>query len=1114
MALSEDEKVVSSEEDDIQTDTTESSSKGSDYEYTVEAILAEGPSEDGTMLYLVKWEGYPLFRATWEPEQMFTTPALLETWRETKANIAKGLQEAFELEDYKQSIEEENRRLENRSSRRRKKRLAREVSTTLEATEDGRTQTMALPSQDSELSLFVPEKTPEKSTAQIEASDSQPSEVPEDELTPEVETDPPRIIGRRELIVLSSDSEDEPRIPPEEIPKEDDQSLDLEEPRPNSVVHQKNIGESVSIGGLATETKRPVASTGTRKAVDVLNNWDRPGKRRAFYGRVERIPNPENLTFIDLQKVKPPQSSHALDTAKEITPVNTAPETTDSARKSSLDTGPIHQGEFSRSPVVVPVYSKATASSVSKSAEEASPKWTGKPPMTCRRWKLDNSCPYSDADCPLQHRSLELLEPPSGPPPKFWRNPQTCCFWYTRNACQYTPDQCKFAHWNTGLLANPSDLKNPTKISEASIGQTAYTGKIMKTCWYWKHSTCAKPDGQCKFAHVQCEEDSVLPFLNPPDSGRSVTKAGIADFQPPYEPLIMKTCWYWKTGSCAKPDAQCKYAHFQCEEDAGPPGSYKESLNLQVPRTVSELPGNESTRIPQQAIAQESASQAKMVHDPVVAILGLPTAENTMKSMGVLMTGMEPGVKHAFTAQTGLHPRLNFEHMCMAEHYKHYTSSQKPVELAKGEISTDSGRSPDMDAFVRHLRLQSSAALFFHQRFTMVLYPAEDQEWNFLASVEKPIANSKLWFFIHEPVAEPLPWLGQITSLEQNSRAESPVITLFREVFGITPEGLFTWRNRKSPPQPIDRNVFLMIPACYADEIALLRKFFAACKAKVQVGAWMKVSQSYSSLHGVVLFHPTFVPYHRLVNLHKFLIRGNRWNMFEIGCMNTSFDSVDIIAEPSNNYTIRKLFPDGGIFFLTDEAISTQPLQVLAAVLKFVGFLRTEKQEHQNWHVVGRPGLVQWIRQLAKERNDADLFQIYVELEQLPSSFYSAKYAEDDLGEILPSQPALVISPDPDTLPEHAELSKTDPVAATDLMIEWYAGWLIDQREVARRFSVVVPDPKAPAARKWREKYQHFDIMATDFFVKQMWSHVHIDTTVQRRLEALWKGKNEALTKK
>ena len=54
--------------------------------YTVEKILDKRITEDGSVEYLIKWEGYDHSENTWEPLRHFEDPMLVEAfereWRE------------------------------------------------------------------------------------------------------------------------------------------------------------------------------------------------------------------------------------------------------------------------------------------------------------------------------------------------------------------------------------------------------------------------------------------------------------------------------------------------------------------------------------------------------------------------------------------------------------------------------------------------------------------------------------------------------------------------------------------------------------------------------------------------------------------------------------------------------------------------------------------------------------------------------------------------------------------------------------------------------------------------------------------------------------------------
>lgn len=63
-----------------------------DGEYEVESLLAH-QSVDGVLRYLVKWVGYPITKATWEPEaNLGNATAILEAYKasSTGSTLLKG----------------------------------------------------------------------------------------------------------------------------------------------------------------------------------------------------------------------------------------------------------------------------------------------------------------------------------------------------------------------------------------------------------------------------------------------------------------------------------------------------------------------------------------------------------------------------------------------------------------------------------------------------------------------------------------------------------------------------------------------------------------------------------------------------------------------------------------------------------------------------------------------------------------------------------------------------------------------------------------------------------------------------------------------------------------
>ena len=86
--------------------------------YTLDRILAE-KDFDGVTKYLVKWEGYPPERNTWEEEDNFLQDATLPEWRDRKRRIARGQEDPFDVERWISDTKDYQDSTATRKARRR-----------------------------------------------------------------------------------------------------------------------------------------------------------------------------------------------------------------------------------------------------------------------------------------------------------------------------------------------------------------------------------------------------------------------------------------------------------------------------------------------------------------------------------------------------------------------------------------------------------------------------------------------------------------------------------------------------------------------------------------------------------------------------------------------------------------------------------------------------------------------------------------------------------------------------------------------------------------------------------------------------------------------------------
>lgn len=122
-----------SDSDSIDTESTASSVYRDEYE--VDRILLEEPGQEYP--YLVKWEGYKLFRSTWEPAESLVGGDTLAAWEEHKKRIAEGKEEPFNYDDYVRAFSEAAAEKKARRLRRNAKRQKRGLPPRVYSSEEG-----------------------------------------------------------------------------------------------------------------------------------------------------------------------------------------------------------------------------------------------------------------------------------------------------------------------------------------------------------------------------------------------------------------------------------------------------------------------------------------------------------------------------------------------------------------------------------------------------------------------------------------------------------------------------------------------------------------------------------------------------------------------------------------------------------------------------------------------------------------------------------------------------------------------------------------------------------------------------------------------------------------
>ncbi|KAL4741054.1 hypothetical protein BDV11DRAFT_168606 [Aspergillus similis] len=252
-----------------------------------------------------------------------------------------------------------------------------------------------------------------------------------------------------------------------------------------------------------------------------------------------------------------------------------------------------------------------------------------------------------------------------------------------------------------------------------------------------------------------------------------------------------------------------------------------------------------------------------------------------------------------------------------------------------------------------------------------------------------------------------------------------------------------------------------------------------------------------NNMHGVVLFHESFVHYDKVPQLQKALRRTT-------GFWKVSLSKpVQYIDRPLH---VQRLFPHGGIFLLTEDLIVREPV---AAMIILQWFYEWSKKKYPGlWKIMLRPNILNWLTnqmELADDLQKCRLLAMYHLVKQL--GFCPTNNLLSSFGR---SWEDVVISPP--ALPKYgfrtADDSPEIPRDCTqeqrnaDHLGEFFAGYSLVHAHRFRRFFIITA---LEPLERWK-KWQHVTVSGYQEFFQ---SHNVKPELIQERLS---KGTSSALS--
>ncbi|KAK1809987.1 hypothetical protein LTR12_015664 [Friedmanniomyces endolithicus] len=1153
------------DEDSVASETTQDSDQ-EDENYNVDEILAEDrDSEDagGGMRYLLKWTGYPLMRSTWEPAAHIHTDLVVKQWEERKRREGLGQVEAFDLEGWNAKkdklAEEKLERVRRRKAKRRRRGVAVSSDEDYQDENAGGARSpnrKRFPRLDSDDEEVVEAGQVAKRQRRVNSAPVKRKGIAQkvSSVRKHVDTSFEDEMGATVPNTQDSDfnslfEEGSQPIYPDVEPSAKPKPVPNAKAAPPvkaptgvpklAILHAQQGSSADNAVGTARRTKDqnvfanfPDTGKKRRQHARVSGETRKDSADPKFsklsiqnryqkFGRNEPAPDINALSMIDPKtgKIEAPRVTSTSAAIPDAYGRRRSPPRAE--RQRSLTPPPPPPPA---QPIQAVLHPGTIAPSGQKRTRNQSCRATAE---TCNfaHYNIEDNDvlphfvpempsmavqPAEDTPMMLQPLYQSTLSTGTWAPKK-----HTMCYYWLRNGCPVPEDECEFAHRFTDnfprrALQEPEFVRNVVERKNT-------------TCQAWLADKCGFSDDQCKFAHHNSETVFGPPatFIGPTGDTRPNT-----------------TCFFWNKnkGDCRKGE-ECPYAHRYTGTVANPPPGYRMpdgqdfpvslycpasppmrpttgmepavTIPFRAAETMSTPifeapPTNGSTtelnRTVRFQLPQNEAPPAPIYNDLNSKIMptavevrcGNATAADNVKVVAadLHVSGGSMFEELFYPIRKGVY--LMPDSMITAKDVQTYMAGlvQEAAQWPAGSMVPAEASRLDADAIVECCKLHASGLIAMQDKYTLLLYPAYDDEWRFLEKPDVPMVPNAPLRFLFMPPLKGTRSKRAITTPSHLQRA--PVtVTVAKDILGVDARKLLIEKDGK----PADTSVFLAWPQEHDAELEVLVKSFQELNCKVYhsgtPGAWQNFRRRYYK-SCLILVHPE-TPLWEIPRLHSILLNGGV-RVFSIGLQRTASQSL---------YGCERLFPIGKVTFITDDVFVNHPEQASQIIQLFLDNNKAKPPGGEIDKIAARPGVKDWLRQLATERtrdgNDKRWLRLYYDICQL-----CPPQDEDPYDLPNPSPTSHLVSLPSRELPSFVGLWERDPEAATDAMVEWFAGWSVLNASKYRKFLVchepekgtMVTDENgqtryhvAPDPRGWAKRWQHIDVQRPEQFGKKVMSN-------------------------
>ncbi|PMD38739.1 hypothetical protein L207DRAFT_390959, partial [Hyaloscypha variabilis F] len=972
------------DDDAISLTSTAVSEYDSEAEFSVDRILAE-KTQSGKKRYLIFWEGYPLEKATWEPDKNINDE-ILDAWKERKAQESKGLEPPFNVAEFdallaRLAAEKADRRRRRKAKR---KRIGRAVSPSASEADDSDSSIEAI--EQNEVEDMKPgSKRKSKSPPKRPAKALKPANGRRGSTSSLASIDAARKLPVRKASGMSKKPSERSQPPSRQASevsapnvwrltaaRKTASSSEPSEPQSTRGAHSSRGRVATRGGGNVAHKNVFQAREPPKKRGTLLKNAMDPEKPPKKFSNM-RLHRKAELQARDLAEGAPDISALGglFDPSRPDSMIPIRPENLrkTSSNMVSFDTesNPLSVSETrtssnnSRDAVRRPLAEVMDVDPSTTPTKPIRPPWNPSQPYNAICYSLRTTGDCADGhNCKYRHGDDPSL--PLAPSPREQRayHSMAICFFYAASGACPDDRDCQYIHSNDRNLAV---APSPLEVG----GRPAWNSRdpLHAICYFLASTGSCKLGTRCKFIH---SGDPSLPIAPSPNVNEM---RGLIEYDERGRP----TCKYWLRDDCRDTAQTCRWWHgppsakrqhalatngpsvrFAMNEDELPtttkvsqpmphPGIIKPLEVSAVVPNPSSGSADLATKInPKMKIddfrrkkaLKELGNRAKEV------TFGLDESQSLMLDVGDLSQALRLPWGLSFSGIT----KILFDQMCIAQDFQVQQGLLQRSRLWHGNmLPADSGDSETIKAIDKaadELICRSAGLLSSIQDFLVLVFPAKRDEWKFLEGMLDYSQDARLRYFIFQSNIDiRQSFRIKPTSLDIGASYRE---VLVEKIHGLDIKRILPIIKRSKPKSP---NVYLLFPSTAAQTaefiISWLRSSNRNCKiyTSQSEGSWQFFTHNPEIDQATVLVHESAAAeLHRLPNLYSMVVEKNYsfWYISESSSPYPLFPSNTYHFDDATMGQLNavRLFPHGCAFLLTPSFLVAEPHNAIQILSWFI----------------------------------------------------------------------------------------------------------------------------------------------------------------------------------